>query len=77
MRVNIGLFQFSDMIMGSGSGEIRNLGVIGEFFRILAKKLTNVVAGHPRFHLWRLCVLRYNSGEGQRPFWIPGNQFGY
>jgi len=77
MRVNIGLFQFSDMIMGSGSWGTRNLDVIGESLRILVKKLTNVVAGHSRFHRWRLGVLRYNSGEGQRPFWIPGNQFGY
>lgn len=48
MRVNIGLFQFSDMIMGSGSWGTRNLDVIGESLRILVKKLTNVVAGHSR-----------------------------
>jgi hypothetical protein len=39
MRVNIGLFQFSDMIMGSGSWETRNLDVIGESLRILVKSL--------------------------------------
>ena len=35
--------------------------VIGESLRILVKKLTNVVAGHSRFHRWRLGVLRYNA----------------
>jgi hypothetical protein len=49
MLVNIELFQFSDMIMGPGSWERRNLGVICESFRIAAYKLTNAAVGHLRF----------------------------
>jgi hypothetical protein len=76
MRVNIELFQFSDMIMGPRSSEIRNLGVIGESFRILAKKPTIEL---PAVSLspFSLYVLRYNGRQGQRPLWISGNQFEY
>jgi hypothetical protein len=76
MRVNVEFFQFSDMIMGSGIQERRNLAVIGESFKILDKKPT-IKSPAVSVSPFSLDVLRYNGRQGQRPFWIPGNQFGY